>query len=151
MHVTTFLRTNIDQDEYHINGFSPLSAEPEMYGTTFVLENYKSLKKKKIPAHAQPFLNNRSEPLILIGSKNVRKAYQNFNEKNPTKLHVGIPIAINGMITMVVQITSHDEYAGTEGNIRDLIENVLSIFISYLKVIYVHQMKHEQLASAKNK
>ncbi len=52
---------------------------------------------------------------------------------------------------MVVQITSHDEYAGTEGNIRDLIENVLSIFISYLKVIYVHQMKHEQLSSAKNK
>ncbi len=149
--VTTFLRTNIDQDEYRIIGFSPLSAEPEMYGTTFVLENYKSLKKKKIPAHAQPFLNNRCEPLILIGSKKVSKAYQNFNEEQPTQLHIGIPIAINGMITMVIQITSHDEYTGTEGNIRDLIENVLSIFISYLKVIYMHQMKHEQLSLAKNK
>ena len=145
---TTYLRTNNAKDEYHINAFSPLSDEPESYHSTFFLDDYKDKKKRDIPVHAWPFLNTRCEPLILIGEKNVKKAYKDFNYSNPTKLHIGIPISINGMITMVIQITSHDKYTDTDSTINDLIENVLNIFISYLKVVYVHQMMHEQLASA---
>ena len=147
---TIFLRTNMGQDEYRISAFSPLSSEPEMYRSTFVLSDYKNVKKKKIPAHARPFLNNRCEPLIIIGAREVSKAYHDFHDSNPTKLHIGIPITINGMITMVLQITSHEECTGTENGIRDLIENVLNIFIAYLKVAYTHQMRLEQFVIASN-
>ena len=149
--VILFLRTNIDQDEYHINGFSPLSSEPEIYGKSFSLDELNAQPKKWLPAHARPFLNNRCEPLILVGQKEVRKVYRNFNDQNPTKLHIGIPIAIRGMVTMVLQITSHDDYKGTEDNIRDLIENVLNLFVAYLKVTYMHQIKHEQIAAARKR
>ena len=43
----------------------------------------------------------------------------------------------------VLQITSYDNCLGTKSNIKDLIENSLAIFISYLKVVYMHQMEHE--------
>lgn len=52
------------------------------------------------------------------------------------------------MVTLVLQITSHDEYTGNENNIRDLIDNVLNIFIAYLKIVYMHQIEHEQLANS---
>ena len=46
-------------------------------------------------------------------------------------------------VVAVLQITSYDNCLGTKSNIKDLIENSLAIFISYLKVVYMHQMEHE--------
>lgn len=146
--VTIYLRTNIDRDEYRINSYSPLSSEPEAYNQTFILEDFRNKPLKQIPAHARPFLNTRCEPLICIGAQKVKKVYKNFNVNNPTKLHIGIPISINGMVTLVLQITSHDEYNGKENNVRDLIDNVLNIFIAYLKIVYMHQIEHEQLVNS---
>lgn len=148
--VAIFLRTNIDQtDQYAMKVCSPIAPPPEAENKTFKLADFKGLQKKKIPAHARPFLNQRCEPIILIGEKEIRKAYQDFHEAHPTKLHIGIPIAVNGMVVMALQITSHDEYKGTENNIRDLIDNVLSIFVAYLTMAYMHQLRHEQLIKIK--
>ena len=103
--------------------------------------------KKSVPVHARPFLKRRIEPIIYLGNE-VKKEYIDFNDEHPTKLHISIPCSISGNVVAVLQITSYDDCLGTRSSIKDLIENQLAIFTSYLKVVYMHQMEHELLASS---
>lgn len=144
--VVTFLRTTNDKDEYYINGYSPQDPAPEACRERFDLDKYKGKHrgkgKKDIPVHARPFLNKRFEPIIYIDTE-VENEYLDFNDQHPTKLHISIPCSVNNKVVAVLQITSYDNCLGTKSNIKDLIENSLAIFISYLKVVYMHQMEHE--------
>lgn len=151
--VIAFLRTTRDKDEYYINGYSPQDPPPEACRERFDLNQYKSKyegknkDKEKVPVHARPFLNKRFEPIIYIDSE-VKKEYSDFNDQHPTKLHISIPCSVNNKVVAVLQITSYDNCLGTKSNIKDLIENSLAIFTSYLKVVYMHQMQHELLVNS---
>lgn len=138
--VVTFLRTTGNKDEYYINGYSPQDPAPEACRERFDLSEYRGKGKK--PVHARPFLNKRFEPIIYI-NREVEKEYLDFNNQHPTKLHISIPCSVNNKVVAVLQITSYDNCPWTKSNIRDLIDNSLAIFTSYLKVVYMHQMEHE--------
>lgn len=144
--VVTFLRTTNDKDEYYINGYSPQYPQPEACREKFDLGKYKGKyrgkAKKDIPVHARPFLNKRFEPIIYLDNE-VKDEYLDFNEQHPTKLHISIPCSVNNEVVTVLQITSYDNCLGTKSNIKDLIDNSLVIFTSYLKVVYMHQLEHE--------
>lgn len=150
--VMTFLRTTLDKDEYHINAYSPQEPAPEAYGVSFDLERLKgnNIRKKSIPVHARPFLNKRFEPIIYT-DKEVKREYSDFNMAHPTKLHISIPCSVNSMVVTVLQITSYDNCLGSKSNIQDLIKNVLVIYTSYLKTVYMHQIEHEKIAKALEK
>lgn len=147
--VITFLRTTKGEDEYHINGYSPQEPVPEAYNCSFKLAEYqrKGIRKKCIPVHARPFIMKRFEPIIYL-DKEVRKEYLDFNDAHPTKLHISIPCSVNGKVVAVLQITSYENLLGNKSNIKDLIENVLVIFTSYLKTAYIRQMEHELISAA---
>lgn len=152
--VVTFLRTTNEKDEYYINGYSPQDPAPEACGERFNLDKYKNKYrnkgKKEVPVHARPFLNKRFEPIIYIGTE-VESEYLDFNAQHPTKLHISIPCSVNNKVVAVLQITSYDNCLGTKSNIKDLIENSLVIFTSYLKVVYMHQMEHEMWVNSLRK
>lgn len=147
--VMTFLRTNTTRDEYYINAFSPQDPAPEMYHEHFWLDEFRTMKKSKIPVHARPFLNPRFEPIIYVGDE-VEKKYTNFNKNHPTRLHISIPCSVNGAVVAVLQITSYEDCLGPKSNIKALIDNVIGIYMHYLKTTYIQQIKHERLASSLN-
>lgn len=144
--VMTFLRTTKEKDQYYINGYSPQEPMPEAYTVIFDLEDFKKLPKKDIPVHARPFLNERFEPIIHIGDA-VATEYKHFNEEHPTKLHISIPCTSQGRVFAVLQITSYEDCLGDKLTIQDLIENVLTLYTSYLKVVHGHQMQHELICA----
>ena len=150
--VMTFLRTDVGHDSYHINAYSPQEPAPEAYGVQHDLDEFKKsgVRKKSIPVHARPFLNKRFEPIVYT-AKEVRREYRDFNVEHPTKLHISIPCTVNGMVVAVLQITSYEECLGGKSSISDLISNVLVIYTSYIKTVYMHQIEHEQLAAALSK
>lgn len=147
--VMTFLRTNTTRDEYHVNAFSPQDPAPEMYGKHFGLDEFRRMKKEAVPVHARPFLNSRFDPIIYVGDE-VEKKYTDFNKDHPTRLHISIPCSVNGAVVAVLQITSYEDCLGPKSNIKDLIDNVIGIYICYLKTTYIQQIKHERLASSLN-
>ena len=147
--VVTFLRTTGEKDQYCINAYSPQSPTPEAYKENFNIDEYREMchskERKKIPVHARPFLNKRVEPIILK-NREVKDSYYDFNDQHPTKLHISIPCTVNNRVVAVLQITSYCDCLGAKSSIKDLIENSLVIFTSYLKVIYMHQIEHELLS-----
>jgi hypothetical protein len=147
--VMTFLRTDDGCDSYHINAYSPQEPVPEAYGTQHDLEAFKKsgIRKKSIPVHARPFLNKRFAPIIYNAAE-VRREYKDFNAAHPTKLHISIPCTVNGMVVAVLQITSYEDCLGPKSCIDDLVSNVLVIYTSYIKTVYMHQIEHERLAEA---
>lgn len=147
--VMTFLRTKTTKDEYHVNAFSPQDPAPEMYGNHFELDTFRKMEKKNIPVHARPFLNSRFDPVIYVGDE-VEKKYTDFNKNHPTRLHISIPCSVNGAVVAVLQITSYEDCLGPKSNIKALIDNVIGIYICYLKTTYIQQIKHERLASSLN-
>ena len=52
------------------------------------------------------------------------------------------------MVVAVLQITSYEDCLGPKSCIDDLISNVLVIYTSYIKTVYMHQIEHERLAEA---
>lgn len=144
--VMTFLRTTKGKDQYYINGYSPEEPAPESETTIFDLDDLRKATKSEIPVHAEPFLNKRFEPVVYLGDA-VAKAYKDFNENHPTKLHIGIPCTAQGRVFAVLQITSYDNCLGDRVKVDSLIENVLSIYTTYLKVVHGHQMQHELICT----
>lgn len=148
--VATFLRKIETPNEYGMNGFSPLEPVPESYGKSFPinLAKGKHARKAKCHTHKKPFINPRTEPIILLGDE-VKKSYLDFNDSHPTKLHISIPCSVNGEVVAVMQITSYDENAlGNKGDIQVFIKTVLVLFTAFLKVAYSHQLQHETLTAA---
>lgn len=144
--VVTFLRTTKDKDQYYINGYSPQNSTLEADNVVFDLDDFRKLPKEQRPVHARPFLNERYEPIIYIGAE-IESEYTHFNIDNPTKLHISIPCTSQGRVFAALQITSHEDWLDSKSTIRDFIENVLSLYTTYLRVVHGHQMQHELICS----
>lgn len=140
--VMTFVRTTGDNDEYHVNGYSPEQLIPESCHIVYNLGDYTGKHKKKAPVHAEPFINKRAEPVIYMNDE-VQKKYLDFNEEHPTKLHIGIPCTVGDQVVAVLQITSYQNIFSSKSNAENFINNTLAIFTSYMKVVYMHQLEHD--------
>ena len=119
--------------------------EPEIYGKEFNLKELRNHMEKEIPVYFRPFYKKRNEPIIYIGEKKIKREYKNPNNERPTKLHVAIPCTIDGDIAFIIQITSYVDLKFSKSRIRELIDNNLTIFTFYLKIVYMHQNQFEKI------
>lgn len=144
--VMTFLRTpEGHRDAYHINAYSPMTPAPEAMGKHFYFDSF--VPHGKNPVHAEPFLNARFDP-VVYNAEEIQKRFVDIHTARPTKLYIGIPCDINGKVVLTLQITSYDDYLGNALDLYDLINNVLVIYTTYLKIAYVRHTKYELLSNA---
>lgn len=144
--VMTFLRTpEGHRDAYHINSYSPMTPVPEAMGKHFYFDSF--VPNGKNPVHAEPFLNARFDP-VVYNAEEIQKRFVDIHAARPTKLYIGIPCDINGKVVLTLQITAYDEYLGKAIDLYDLINNVLVIYTTYLKIAYVRNTKYELLSDA---
>lgn len=141
--VMTFFRSSKGGDHYIINAYSPSTQIPDTNRKPYYFDLLSV--EEGIPVHAEPFLNKRIEPIVYYADE-IQKRYKNLNISHPAKLYIGIPCDVNGKVVAALQITSYDESLCKATDIGDLINNVLMVFASYIKVAYTRQVLHELVA-----